>query len=79
MAQSIRYADAAEPFDKDRELKINRENRVVWNKEFERTNKIAKRLWKLHQAVEWTAGVSLFFGFMLLMVFAVFNTYVPIK
>jgi hypothetical protein len=71
------YLDAAEPFDKDRELKINQENRTVWQEEFQRTKKIAKRLWKLHQASEWVAGVSLFFGFMLLMIFAVYNTYVP--
>jgi hypothetical protein len=76
MAQSIKYADALEPFDKERELKINQENRAVWQAEFQRTSKIAKRLWKLHEAVEWVAGVSLFLGFMLLMIFAVYNTYV---
>lgn len=78
-AESIQYADAAEPFDKERELKINRENRAVWAAEHQRTTKIANRLWTLHIAAEWTAGISLFVGFVLLMAFAVFNTYVPTK
>jgi hypothetical protein len=71
----IKYADAAEPFDKDRELRINRENREVWQQEFERNKKKAESHWKLSEAAEWTAGVSMLLGFLLLIAFAVVSTY----
>jgi hypothetical protein len=75
MAGQIGYSDAAEPFDKDRELKINRENREVWQKEFERTKKKADTHWKLSQWAERVAGVSILVGFLLLIAFAVVSTY----
>jgi hypothetical protein len=75
MAGSIKYSDASEPFDKDRELKINRENREVWQKEFERTKKKADTHWKLTQWAERIAGVSILAGFLLLIAFAVVSTY----
>jgi hypothetical protein len=75
MAGSIKYMDAFEPFDKDRELKINRENRELWQKEFERTKQKADTHWKLSQWAEWVAGVGILVGFLLLIVFAVVSTY----
>jgi hypothetical protein len=75
MDHALKYADATEPFDKKRELKINENNRAVWKTEQKRTEKIAARLWRLAVAAQWTTGVSLFLGFLLLMSFAVYNTY----
>jgi len=74
MAGQIAYSDASEPFDKDRELKINRENREVWQKEFERTKKKAEAHWKVSQWAERVAGVSILIGFLLLIAFAVVST-----
>ncbi len=75
MAGFLKYDDATEPFDKDRELKINRDNREVWQKEFERTKKHAEIRWRVHEIAEWTAGLGACLGFLLLIVFAILNTY----
>jgi hypothetical protein len=75
MAELLKYDDAAEPFDKDRELKINRENREVWHKEFERAKKHADVRWKVHGIAERAAGLGACLGFLLLIVFAILNTY----
>ena len=77
LGHSIAYSDAAEPFDKQRELKINDDNRAVWRKEFLRTEKMANLLWRIHQGAGWIAGVAMFLGFLLMMTFAIYNTYVP--
>ena len=75
MAGSIQYMDASEPFDKDRELRINRENREVWQKEFDRRKKKAETHWKINLWAERIAGVSILAGFLLLIAFAVVSTY----
>jgi hypothetical protein len=75
LAGFIRYEDAAEPFDAARELRINRENRDVWQKEFEGRKANAEVRWKLHVIAEWAAGISMCLGFLLLITFAVVNTY----
>lgn len=79
MSNSLVYEDAAEPFDKERELRINRENREVWQKELERTKKQAGIRWKLSEIAEWTAGVSMCLGFLLLIVFAICNNQMPAR
>jgi hypothetical protein len=75
MAAFLKYDDATEPFDKDQELRINKENRQVWQKEFERARKYAAIRWRVHEIAEWTAGLGMVFGFLLLIIFAVCNTY----
>jgi uncharacterized integral membrane protein len=72
--KSIVYADSAEPFDKERELKINKENREVWQKELTRIQKKAERNWQLVVATEWIARIAMLLGFVLLIVFAVANS-----
>ncbi len=76
-AKSIVYADSAEPFDKERELRINKENREVWQKELTRMQKKTERNWRLVVASEWIAGIAMLLGFVLLIVFAVANSSVP--
>jgi hypothetical protein len=76
--KSIVYADSAEPFDRERELRINRENREVWQKELTRLQPRTQRNWRLVVATEWIAGIAMFVGFLLLIVFAVnVNSSVP--
>lgn len=75
LAGSIKYDDAAEAFDTERELRINRENREVWKRELDRNETKAGTQWKLSRAAEWTACVSMFVGFLLLIAFAIVNTY----
>jgi len=75
LAGSIIYDDAAEPFDADRELRINRENRVVWQEAWETNKKKAETNWKVSIAAEKTACVAMILGFLLLIVFAFVNTY----
>lgn len=71
------YADAAEPFDKEREIKINKENRDVWQAELARIGEKAIRNWRLVVMTEWVAGICMSAGFLLLIVFAVFNSLRP--
>ncbi|SRR6266478_676916 len=74
----IIYADSPEPFDKERELRINRENREVWQKELTKLHPRTARSWRLVVATEWIAGITMFAGFLLLIVFAVYaNSSVP--
>jgi hypothetical protein len=70
----IKYDDAAEPFNKERELKINRENREVWQEELERVKKQIRIRWRVHGIAEWTAAVSMCLGLLLLIIFAICNT-----
>ncbi len=77
--KSIVYADSAEPFDKERELRIDKENREVWQKELARLQSKVERHWRLVVATEWIAGIAMFVGFLLLIVFAVHaNSSVPV-
>jgi hypothetical protein len=72
---SLMYDDAAEPFDSNRELRINRENRVMWQEAWETNKRKADSHWKISEAAEKTACVTMILGFLLLIVFAVANTY----
>jgi hypothetical protein len=71
------YADSAEPFDREREIKINRENREAWQTELARHQQEANRGWRLVVVTEWVAGICMLAGFLLLIVFAIFNTLPP--
>jgi hypothetical protein len=71
----IKYADATEPFDVARELQIDKENREVWQKEFDRRKTTAEVRWVVNLVAQWAAGISMCLGFLLLIVFAVFNSY----
>jgi hypothetical protein len=75
MAPLIKYEDATEPFDKERELRINKENRDVWQAEFERTKRKAELHWKFAEFAERAAIICVIVGFLLLIIFAVVNTY----
>ena len=72
--KSIAYMDSPEPFDKERELRIDRENRELWQNELTRLQKSTNRNWRLFVVTEWTVGISMMAGFMLLIAFAIFNT-----
>ena len=74
----IAYADSAGPFDKERELRINKENREVWQKELTRLQPEVERHWRLVISAEWIAGIAMLAGFLLLIVFAVANSSVPV-
>lgn len=73
----LKYSDSVEPFDAARELKISYGNRERWQTETARTSKWEKVMWKMNVVTQWTAAISLFFGFLFLMGFAVYNTYNP--
>ena len=70
----IAYSDSSEPFDLKRELLINRENRDIWRKELTEEQPRAERHWRLVLIMEWAAGLSMFTGFLLLVIFAVLNS-----
>lgn len=74
LSGKIAYADAPEPFDEDREAKINKENREVWQRELERIKKKAEFHWKLSETAEVLACVSMLVGFFLLIAFAMLTT-----
>ncbi len=73
----ISYADSSESFDKERELKVNKENREAWQSVFARMRKKEERNWRLVVATEWIAGIAMLVGFLLLVVFAITNSSVP--
>jgi hypothetical protein len=72
--RTVVYSDAAEPFDKDRELSLNRTNREVWQKSYNNELLKSKQHWAIVRTAEWGAAVSMFLGFLLLVAFAVWNT-----
>lgn len=74
VSPSIIYEDAPEPFDLARELKINKENRERWHDSLQSTQVRLKRYWKTALVSEWTAGISMTLGFLLLIVFAIRRT-----
>lgn len=72
--RTVLYSDTEEPFDKNRELSLNRANRDVWQKSYKREQLKSTHHWAMVQIAEWVAAVSMFLGFLLLVVFAVSNT-----
>lgn len=70
----VAYSDSSEPFDKQREIQINRSNRVIWQQELEKWETQRERHWKLVRICEWVAAISMSVGFVLLIVFATVNT-----
>ncbi len=73
-ADSIMYLDSAEPFDLEGEKKLAEENRKLWDGELLRTKTRLGRYWKTALVSEWVAGIGMFIGFLLLIIFAVLNT-----
>jgi len=59
--QTVLYSDYAEPFDRDRELSLNRSDRE------------RERNWVIVIGAEWIAGTSVLVGFAFLVVFAIRN------
>jgi hypothetical protein len=72
--RAVVYSDSAEPFDKERELSLNRANREIWKKHYNEELLRSEQHWGIVQSAEWVAAVSMFFGFLLLVLFAVLNT-----
>ena len=68
------YKDSPQPFDQERELAINRSNRERWQRSLTDQRQIVERHWRLLVAMEWIAAVSMFFGFLLQVVFAILNS-----
>lgn len=73
-AGSIVYSDSAEPFDPVREKKMAEGNRNLLQQELSRSQTRLKRYWKTVRVGEWAAAISMLVGFLLLIVFAVFDT-----
>jgi hypothetical protein len=73
--KDVAYSDSSEPFDKQREIKINRSNRAKWQENLERMETQRDRHWKVVRISEWIAAVSMSTGFLLLIVFATVNTH----
>jgi hypothetical protein len=71
---AVVYSDTAEPFDKDRELSLNRSNREIWQKSYNKELLKSKQHWAIVRTAEWVAALSMFLGFLLLVVFAIWNT-----
>jgi hypothetical protein len=71
--RTVMYSDSADPFDRKREISLNRSNRAVWQKTLDQQQKAMKRNWGIVSGAEWVAGIAMIFGFGLLVVFAVRN------
>jgi hypothetical protein len=76
-SRSIIYQDSTEPFDRDREIKVNKENREVWQTELARHQQAVNRKSRLFEVAEWVASICMFAGFLLLIVFAIFSSLSP--
>jgi hypothetical protein len=72
------YADSPEPFDKERELKVNKLNRDKWQRELDNFKPKVERHWRTVVVTEWLAGICMLAGFLLLITFAIFST-IPTK
>jgi hypothetical protein len=72
--EPIIYMDSAEPFNRERELEINKNNREKWHTELQRTRRLVDGYWNSFRVSEWVAGAGMLVGFLLLIVFAMFNT-----
>jgi hypothetical protein len=72
--QDIVYSDSSEPFDRQRAVKINRENRAKWEKSQTEMTARRNRHWNLVRTAEWIAIVSMTAGFSFLVIFATVNT-----
>ena len=73
--QVVAYSDSSERFDKDREIKLNRESREKWKKKLAEWETLRDRHWGLVRVTEWVAAVSMLAGFLLLIIFAIVNTH----
>jgi hypothetical protein len=71
--RNVQYSDSSEPFDKDREISLNRSNREVWKKTLDKERSKAEQHWRIVISSEWTAAISMFLGFLFLVVFATYN------
>ena len=73
----IVYSDSSTPFDKARELKINKENREVWQQALKVRQKGTEKGWGLVKATQLVAGSAMLVGFLLLIGFAVITSSQP--
>jgi hypothetical protein len=71
--RNVIYSDSSEPFDKLRELSLNRSNREKWKKTLDRERSKAERHWRILRGAEWAAAISMFVGFLFLVAFATCN------
>jgi len=71
----VAYSDSSEPFDMQREIKLNRSNRAKWQESLETMETKRERHWKVAMISEWVAAVSMSTGFLLLITFAIINTH----
>lgn len=67
------YSDSTEPYDRQKEIALNRSNRDVWSKSLDAEQNKSKWYWRIVQGSEWTAGIAMILGFALLVIFAVRN------
>jgi hypothetical protein len=73
-ARVVAYSDSAEPYDRPREIKINRENRAKWEQRLLEMETQRDRHWTLTRISERIAAGSMTTGFLLLVIFATVNT-----
>jgi hypothetical protein len=71
----VAYSDSSEPYDKQREIKINRANRAIWEQQLTQLETQRDRNWTLVRITEWIAAGSMTTGFLFLVIFATVNTH----
>lgn len=75
----VAYSESSENFDRHRELRINKENRELWQEELKKHQPFVDRYWKRVKLMEGLATSCVFVGFLLLIIFAVVNSYIAYK
>jgi uncharacterized integral membrane protein len=71
----VAYSDSEEPFDQQREVKINRDNRTKWEQRLAEMETTRDRYFNLARICEWIAAVSMTTAFLFLVIFATVNTH----
>ncbi len=67
------YSDSTEPYDKPKEIALNRSNRDVWSKSLDEQQRKSTWHWRIVHGSEWTAGIAMILGLALLVIFAIRN------
>jgi hypothetical protein len=70
----VGYSDSSEPYDRQGEIRRNRENRAIWEQHLAQSETRSDRNWKLVRITEWLAAISMTAGLLFLIIFATVNT-----
>jgi hypothetical protein len=72
-SRGVAYSDSSEPFELNRELQIYSSNQQKWQKDQSKQKRLANIYWRLVRFAEWTAAVTMFGGFLAMVLFAVLS------